>query len=314
MIHKLTAYIVGTIVITVLFSVVYRFTSEKNRVMVRFGLFSLLLEIGLSPLRGYVSFAACTLVGFFLYSALTTILLTKYRQNLSFEKALSPILLGFLLTNIFRVFDFKGTLISFPDACFHLLGILVGYGLVKIKSNLKWVMVTITSILSIYMFFTGYDLWLNKLNFGTYMGSIENENISKDIIFNDTNNSSVNIKSLKGKIVLLDFWYSRCGVCFTKFPEVQTVYNKYKSNPNIRFYTVNSFFKSIDKDGDAQRIINEQGYSFPVLICKDAALVNELKVRSYPTTLIFNKKGELVFRGDILCAEKEIEALLKENS
>lgn len=312
--NRIYFIIAGFILIILIFLILYRFLSDKKKLFVRLFAYSFLLEVSISPIRGYVSFMACTAVGFILFIILTYYLLTKYFQKVSAEKILIVVLAGLFVLDLPHFFDFKSTLISLPDAFFHLFGVLVGYLLFKIKSYYKWIVLVIASIACIFTVARGYGLWINKLNYGTFTGEIKEEKITKEAIFKDSRDSSIYMNNLKGKVVLLDFWYSRCGVCFKKFPEVQKEYNKYKVNPKVRFYSVNSFYKEFDKDSDAFRIIKERGYSFPVLICKDKALLKELKITGYPTVLIINQKGRLVFRGDINCADKKIEDLLKESN
>lgn len=306
--------IAGLIVIISFCLIFYHFLSEKRRLFVRLFIYSLLLEIGISPLRGYVSFQASAIVGFILYLTLTYFLLIKNSYRTSSKNIFFILIFGFLSLNIMRIFDFSGTLISLPDACFHLLGIIVGYLFFKIKNYFRWIILVSTSFLSIFMYSYGYELWLNKLNYGAFIGEITAEKITKDAIFRDSRDSSICINNLKGKIVLLDFWNSKCGFCFRKFPEVQVIYNKYKQNPKVDFYSVNFFLNEFDKEGDAFRIIKERGYSFPVLIFNDKALLKELNITGFPTVLIISQKGEIVFRGDIVNADNKIEELLKESN
>lgn len=306
--------IIGLVLLILLCSVIYRLLPIRHKPMARFFIYSILIEIVISPLRGYVSFMACMAVGFGIFILFTFYILNKYGQEISEWRILLILVLGICLINVERFFDFESTLISLPDELFHLFGIFVGFSLFKIKSKFKWAVLIITSILCLFMFFSGYDLWLNKLNYGTFTGELIEEKITQEIAFTDSTNSEININHLKGKIVLLDFWNSKCGICYSKFPVVQKAFNKYKHNSKVSFYSVNFFLKGRDKDSDAFRIIKERGYSFPVLICKEKALLTDLKITGFPTVLIVNKKGELVFRGDIVDVDKKIEELLKENN
>lgn len=308
----MNAYIILSIV-AVLYGIIYYLLSPKNRLLARIFLYPFLLEVVLMPLRGYVSFAVDTIVGFFLFILLSYYLIKKKEESVSSVKIFSSIIIGFFVTNNIHFWKFNETLISLPDGLFHLLGIVVGYLLFKIKNYSKWVVLIIASIACIFMYAKGYDLWLNKLNYGTFTEQIVSKRITTEINFTDSVDTVININQMKGKIVLLDFWNTKCGFCYKKFPVVQDAYDKYKHNPKVNFYSVNFFLNDIDKKGDAFRIINERGHSFPVLICKDKATLNALNITCYPTVLVINRGGELVFRGDIEDADRKVEELLKED-
>jgi len=309
--NKLILYsIIATLILIALIILYNTRKKEKSKILILSFIYSILLETAIMPLRGYVNFQTSLLVGFFMFFALTYYLASKYSDRVNPTYIFLILLLGiFLLLAPPHFFFFKKTLVSLPDVFFRFIGIIAGYLFFNLKTKKRWLVFVVTSVICFFMFARGYDMWLNKLNFGTFTETLTEEEIPNDFLLTDSLGSEIKINDLQGKVVILDFWNSRCGVCFSKFPQVQSTYDKYKQNPDIFFCSVNYFLED-DKDGDAFRIIKEQGYSFPVLICKDKLLLKNLGIQVYPTVIVINKEGKLIFRGNIETADKSIGEIL----
>jgi thiol-disulfide isomerase/thioredoxin len=119
-------------------------------------------------------------------------------------------------------------------------------------------------------------------------------NIKKDnssILFKDTNGAIVNLSDLKGKAVFINFWATWCPPCVGEMPSINQLYEKYKDNKNIVFLMV-------DSDGDpikSQKFMDKNNYSLPIYTLA-SAIPSSYVERSLPTTLLINKKGEIVFK------------------
>ncbi|MDQ3799672.1 MAG: TlpA family protein disulfide reductase [Acidobacteriota bacterium] len=114
--------------------------------------------------------------------------------------------------------------------------------------------------------------------------------------------------NFRNKIVLLDFWHTRCGICFQKFPQVEAVYDKYKNDSSVMILAVNKPIEE-DKPNQAFQVIKTEGYAFPVVITKDEDLAEKFGVKYYPTTFIINQNGQIIYKGGIEGAVEMIDNL-----
>ena len=121
------------------------------------------------------------------------------------------------------------------------------------------------------------------------------------------------LSSLKGKVVVLDFWASWCEPCKVELPVLNKMNAKYKGK-GLEIIGVNE-----DKEpSDAKTFLNE----FPVTMTlladgQKGDVLTKLEVAGLPVTYVLDKKGKVTkihkgFKeGDMDTFEKEIVALLK---
>ncbi|MCC6279010.1 MAG: TlpA family protein disulfide reductase [Saprospiraceae bacterium] len=107
---------------------------------------------------------------------------------------------------------------------------------------------------------------------------------------------TVSLESLRGKVVVVDFWATWCGPCKASFPGMQLAVNKYKSDANVAFVFVDTWEKSDDKVKNAQEFINGKNYTFDVLMDNDDKVVAAFGVSGIPTKFVLDTKGKIRFK------------------
>jgi len=111
-----------------------------------------------------------------------------------------------------------------------------------------------------------------------------------DFTLTGVDGAKLKMSSLRGKVIVLDFWATWCGPCRIQHPLYDKVKQKYNGRDDV-------VFLAIDTDEDRSLVptflsTNKWTYSSYY----EDGLSVLLKVSSIPTTLIYDGRGELVSR------------------
>jgi thiol-disulfide isomerase/thioredoxin len=111
------------------------------------------------------------------------------------------------------------------------------------------------------------------------------------------------LSSMKGKVVVLDFWATWCGPCRIQHPLYEQVKTRFKDNPNVVFLAVNT-----DEDHSLVKpFLDGQKWSQDVVY--EDGLAGYFRVSSIPTTIVLDRSGELKSRMPGFIAERFVEML-----
>ena len=110
------------------------------------------------------------------------------------------------------------------------------------------------------------------------------------------------LSSLRGKVVLLDFWASWCGPCRKENPNVVSVYNRYASKG------FDVFSVSLDENKSAwEAAIKKDGLAWNNHVSDlggwKSAVVPTYEIESIPFPVLIDKEGKIVAMGESLRGE-----------
>jgi len=100
-----------------------------------------------------------------------------------------------------------------------------------------------------------------------------------------TNAKDVNLESLKGKVIFINYWATWCPPCRAEMPMIRNLYDDYKDKIVFLFLTS-------DDKSKVEKFYLEYSYEFPTynLLSSPPPQINS---NSIPATFILDKKGKV---------------------
>lgn len=124
------------------------------------------------------------------------------------------------------------------------------------------------------------------------------------------NQSSILKEAGENEIIVLDFWATWCKPCVKSIPKISELAKEYSSQ-GVSFIGINA--DSPRNLAKVRPFVKTHRIKYPVLLDTDQELMNELMINAYPTFLILNKEGKILFthrgfsNGDEKLLKKELD-------
>jgi thiol-disulfide isomerase/thioredoxin len=144
--------------------------------------------------------------------------------------------------------------------------------------------------------------------------SLSAQNV-KNFELKDIENNTRNYIELKGeKLTLIDFWATWCKPCNKAIPELNIIYDLFKTK-GVEIIGINCDGpRSVSKVAPFSKSLK---IKYPVLIDINSEIKTELNIMAFPTLLIVDANDKVVWThegfvsGDTQIIIEEIEKLLK---
>lgn len=117
---------------------------------------------------------------------------------------------------------------------------------------------------------------------------------------------SLRLSSLRGKVVVINFWAAWCNPCKTEAPRFQAAYERYRGR--VEFVGVDT----TDFSGDARKFLSQYGITYPNVRDPSGRVLNDYGGLPLPRTFVVARSGRV--NGYIFgeARAEELESAIKE--
>jgi thiol-disulfide isomerase/thioredoxin len=112
----------------------------------------------------------------------------------------------------------------------------------------------------------------------------------------DWDGKEVSLESLKGKIVIVDFWATWCGPCIASMPGMKKAQEKLAARDDVKFVFVDTWETVDNKNANSKDFMAKKKYPFYVLMDNEDKMVKDFEVSGIPTKFIIDKAGNIRFK------------------
>ena len=156
--------------------------------------------------------------------------------------------------------------------------------------------------------------WISRPDAGSAMPALQASTrvgaIAPAVTFGAPGNGAITLDSLKGKVVVVNFWASWCPPCRAEMAALNQV-NTDSSSRDVVVLGVNQ----MESEEVAIKFMTEQNLGFMLALDRDGLVSQQYRVSALPTTYFVDKAGvirDIVYGGPMTrpLIESKINAIL----
>ena len=117
----------------------------------------------------------------------------------------------------------------------------------------------------------------------------EEGEFAKDFIVTGIKGNNIKLSELRGKVVVLNFWFIKCKPCIEEMPHLNELKALYDEN-DVQFLAI-----TFDKKELVEQFLEDHMFNYSIATnAMDAIRIHD--VNSFPTNMVINQKGEIVLK------------------
>lgn len=140
-----------------------------------------------------------------------------------------------------------------------------------------------------------------------------NGTLLSELNFEDIHGNTYTLESLKGQVVVINFWFIHCKPCVEEIPDLNFLKSEFHDE-NVKFIAI-----ALDKKVALERFLEKTKFDFTI-IPNGRNLSSSFGIPHYPFHVIIDKTGKLHYISDAISLDmmkrlkRHIKKFIKQNA
>jgi peroxiredoxin len=134
----------------------------------------------------------------------------------------------------------------------------------------------------------GFDAWLAKKTEMQSPSASEEKKTAPGFEVKSIDGESLRLADLKGKVVILNFWFIGCAPCRVEMPGLNKLIEEFKSE-GIVFIGF-----ALDDEGHLRDFLKKNPFKYKI-VAGSSYIAKQYGVSAFPTHVLINKQGQIEF-------------------
>ncbi|MBO0359377.1 TlpA family protein disulfide reductase [Hymenobacter sp. BT186] len=106
----------------------------------------------------------------------------------------------------------------------------------------------------------------------------------------DLQGRTLTLETLRGKVVVLNFWFVNCPYCLEEMPNLKRVVTSYQPQDSVVFLSF-----ALDKPERLKKFLEQRGDFGFAVVPEAKSFAQQFAIAGYPTTIVLNKQGQYIY-------------------
>ena len=112
-----------------------------------------------------------------------------------------------------------------------------------------------------------------------------------DFVFKDILGNTYTPEDIKGKVVVINFWFMSCAPCIEEMPELNKLVEEYENNNDVLFLAL-----TLDEKGPMlNKFLETNVFNYNIVPDSKDYIMKKLQVPSFPTHIVLDKNSNVMF-------------------